>query len=369
MKIGILTFHYAYNYGAVLQCYALQEALKELGHEVFVIDYHQQDIENAYKLFRKKKIISKNPLLIVKNILKESLLTPYKLKRKKSFEDFITHNLNLTKRVSYGDIPDNLDVYIVGSDQIWNPKILGGKLDKAYLADFKFNTDDKILIAYAASSGHGKFGKQALEQLKTTAERLNSISVREENLQRIISSLTNKNVEIVLDPTLLVKKNVWNKFVNERLIKKKYILVYQVVNHPETLKIAKKLSKELKVEIIEIGSITRTKIKDIFSKRLTDSPAVFLNLIKHAECMVTTSFHGSAISAIFNTPFYTVDIKRKNDDRCSNLLEMLGLKNRFITSDFDFKFTLIDFTQTNNRLEQIKIKSVHFLEESINKIK
>lgn len=366
MKIGILTFHYAYNYGAVLQCYALQEALKEMGHEVSVIDYRQYDIANAYKLFRKKKILSKNPLLLVKNICKETVLSPFKLKRKRSFEEFIKQNLNLTRRVSYDEIPDDFDVYIVGSDQIWNPKILGGKLDKAYLADFAFARDGKILIAYAASSGPGKFNEQALAQLKETAERLDAVSVREENLWKTIDPLTQKKVEIVVDPTLLVNRNVWNKFVGQRLVQEKYILVYQVVNHPETLLTAKKLSRELGVKVIEIGAITRTKIKDIFTKRLADSPAVFLNLIKHAECMVTTSFHGTAISAIFNTPFYTIDINRKNDDRCANLLELLGQRNRFITSKFNENFTPVDFTKTNKILERIKTKSTLFLEEAIN---
>ena len=150
MKIGLLTFHCAHNYGAVLQCYALQETLISMGHEVEVINYRPKYLIASYKRFELHRFISLNLINSLKNSIKEALLAGRRFRRYKAFEEFITNRLNLSERVNANNIPSKYDIYIIGSDQIWNPKITKG-FDSVYWGQFKFPKERRRYIAYAAS--------------------------------------------------------------------------------------------------------------------------------------------------------------------------------------------------------------------------
>ena len=143
MKIGILTFHCAHNYGAVLQCYAMQEFLRSKGHDVEVINYRPNYLLKPYKIFNVKRFSSKKPIRILKGLILEFLLFPVRLKRFYGFENFINNKLILSKTVTKESIPSNYDIYIVGSDQIWNPKITKG-FDEIYFCRFPFEKGKKV---------------------------------------------------------------------------------------------------------------------------------------------------------------------------------------------------------------------------------
>ena len=150
MKIGILTFHCAHNYGAVLQCYAMQEFLRCKGHDVEVINYRPKYLLEPYKTFKVKRFLSKKPIRLSKGVIIEFILFPTRLKRFNGFEKFIKNRLSLSEKATCSSISPKYDVYIAGSDQIWNPKITHG-FDSVFFADFPFIKNMKKYISYAAS--------------------------------------------------------------------------------------------------------------------------------------------------------------------------------------------------------------------------
>ena len=201
MKIGILTFHCAHNYGAVLQCYALQEVLKRMGHTVEVMDYRPAFLKTAYDIVSFRRIYSRNPLKILKSLVSEFLCLPERIRRYKGFDSFIKNRL----RLSSPDIPSDCDVYIMGSDQIWNPGITQGF--------------DGVYFGYLPADSEKDYLQKALCNF-------DAVSVRETHLANLLQPLTEKKVSVVLDPTLLADSSVWNVFLGQRPMKRKYVLVY-----------------------------------------------------------------------------------------------------------------------------------------------
>ena len=133
MKVGIITFHRAWNYGAVLQCYALQQAIKDLGHDVMVIDYRQPAIEKCYQAFSLKGSIK--ALLKPGKYSEQGFL--YRNRIRKEFTEFRDRFFDLTAPCTQSSIPDDFDVYIIGSDQLWVPNWTGGYFDEVYFGNFK----------------------------------------------------------------------------------------------------------------------------------------------------------------------------------------------------------------------------------------
>ena len=140
MKIGILTFHCAHNFGAVLQTYALQEILKTMGHEVFIIDYRPKYIVDVYKIFNIRRFISKSPITSLKKTLNEILNFRNRIFCYYKFNRFIKSYINLSHERTVSNI---YDAYIIGSDQVWNPDITGGVFDKVFFAEFNFSKEKK----------------------------------------------------------------------------------------------------------------------------------------------------------------------------------------------------------------------------------
>ena len=218
-KIGILTFHCAHNYGAVLQCYALQETLKKMGHDVEVIDYRPQYLLSPYAVFNINRIKSNNPLKIIKRSIRETILLGVRLKRYYTFYQFIKNKLSLSSRITKYNIPESYDVYIMGSDQIWNPKITEG-FDPVYFGNFNFQKGSKKYISYAASMEANELNNQAKNTYKKFLKNFDSISVRENQLAELLQPLSEKNIETVLDPTLLADNQIWDNIAQKPDISK-----------------------------------------------------------------------------------------------------------------------------------------------------
>lgn len=362
MKIGILTFHCAHNYGAVLQCYALQETLKQMGHEVEVIDYRPQYLLSPYTILNKDRIISKNPLKFLKRIICEFLLLAVRLKRYKVFENFIQNNLILSSRVTKYNIPSYYDVYIMGSDQIWNPRITNG-FDPVYFGLFSFQKGNRKYIAYAASMETKILDDQTKNTYKNILNNFNYISVRETQLASLLQPLTNLKINVVVDPTLLTNTITWDKFVQKPNLNKKYVLVYQVRMSNATLRIANKIAKQINADVIEITANINIKFKRNILQ--CESPENFVNLIKYASYIITTSFHGTVFSIIFNKPFYCIKLDDGEDTRSMCLLNSVGLNNRMINKDDNPILSEIDYEVVNNKISNLRNESINFLISSI----
>ena len=357
MRIGILTFHCAHNYGAVLQCYALQETLKAMGHNVKVIDYRPDFLLNPYKIWNINR--NKDYNSFFKRLILECLTLHRGLVRCRAFDSFIKTRLNLTKEQT---IPSSFDAYIMGSDQIWNPQITKG-FHKPYFGYFNFPKENRKYIAYAASMEASSLTQEAKAFYMKALDNFNAVSVREKTLADLLQPLTSKKIETVLDPTLLANTNIWNSIVKRPLLNCKYVLVYQVRCDKNTRRIAQDIADQIGAKVIEITAWINWKFKKNVYQCC--SPEEFLGWIKYASCIVTTSFHGTAFSVIFNKPFYCVKLG-KGDTRATSLLHELGLENRMIEKTSSPNFRSIDYRQATMNLADLQNKSYQYLVSSLN---
>lgn len=368
-KIAILTFVNTVNYGAILQATALQYFLSKKNFEVNNLNYcvEHQGLENRplYKLILTKTW----------NIIK--LFLGYKRRLKKT-NKFIKSNLNLTERIIN---PDDLlkynnlyDCFIVGSDQVWNPKIIGK--DMSYFLSFA--SDRKMKISYAASFGLNSLPLDYFNNIYDPLKNFSSISVREKQGQNILNTMGIKS-EVVLDPTLLLSEDDWRYFYSEdRLIKEKYILCYFMpgnkVLEKKITEISDYLSKQTGYKIINIGKKEYSVLNIKRTNRVTDGPKEFLNLIVNSEYVLTNSFHGLAFSLNFNKKVYPFVERNFSEDislssRLISILELTGCKNRIIYSDSTYQDFLnikdIDFSKVNSILELNRSISSKFICDSL----
>lgn len=361
MKIGILTFHCAHNYGAVLQCYALQETLKEMGHDVEVIDYKPDYLIRPYKVFDIHRFLSRNPYLLLKRLIKEVLLLHTRTIHYTAFHSFISKRLHISTTINGKNIPADYDIYIFGSDQIWNPQISKG-FEPIYFGYLPFPKSTKKYVAYAASMECSSLSREYEIFYRNALENFDAISVRESALAKLLQPLTYKKIEVVLDPTLLIKSRIWMHLAKTPNINKKYVLVYQILHNERTATIAQSVAQQLNAMVIEIKS--PQKIYSSKHELACESPESFLGWIKNASCIITTSFHGTAFSIIFNRPFYSIALNGWGDSRSRSLLQSVGLEDRMITGENEPKFSKVDYSKANLKISGLREASLNFLIES-----
>jgi len=346
MKTGILTYHNTRNCGALLQAYALQKTLFNMGIDNDIIDYRCPKIDETYKLKKLKEI--KN----IKEFIKWTLTINAAKKSQKKFDEFKRQYLKLSEIYSSDTIikaNNSYDAFITGSDQVWNFNLNGN--DYTYLLNFA--SDDKIKLSYAASMGGENVGKENEKNFAKGLSRFSSVSVREKALKEYVDRILEIDSKLVLDPTLLLEKEEYNFGESTKIINKKYIFVYTIAATPNIEKVAKALSQKTGYPIIW-GHMSYRKKKGVINK--TDiSPDEFVNYIKNAEYVLTSSFHGMALSIVMEKQFfYDLDTKKQNNNsRLETLAEILGLQER------NMGINAVDFKQDINYLkikELLKIK-------------
>lgn len=360
MKIGILTFHRAHNFGAVLQAFALQQKLKEYDYHVEIIDYSPNYITKPYNFISLKAIKANNFKINILNFSYFLLFAKSYFKRRKKFNEFIKTNLTLSNNV-VSTIPKNYDAYIFGSDQIWNPNISNG-FDRIFFGNFETNLDAKKIV-YATSIGNYKIKNEDFDYLNNALKNFDYISVREKEIISYFQPLTDKKIETVLDPTLLFDSQFWSKTIVIPQVKEKYILVYQVRINDQFNKLAYEVARELKYKIIEIPAWFRFSYFN--NDYISSSPDEFLGLIKNAEYVITSSFHGTVFSVIFNKPFFFINLNDGSEERSINLLESLGLSNRIISKNSIIDFDDINYDLVNEKISRLRKKSIEFLINSL----
>lgn len=367
-KINIVTFQNALNYGAALQTYALNKFLCEKYPDYVIkdIDYRNKRISNSYKLITpiRKNVIKWFFLVLndIKNFSKN-------YKRMKSFKNFLNNNINFTspyKSEKYlkNNYPDS-DILITGSDQVWSTTIVG-ELSDIYTLNFGDKNTKRI--SYAASVGNANIILENKEDFKNKLSRLDFISVREEDAKEQLQKISNKHIEVVLDPTLLLKKDDWEHLLgNISSYGEKYILAYVVQPDLEYIKIVNDLSEKTGLKVIHFEK-TNPGYNNVIKSAYTEGPLEFVNYIKNAEYVVATSFHATVFSIIYNKNFFIVPNK-KTGARVINLLDKVGIKgrtfhdfNEFRNIDFNLKN---DWNKVNNKLEDERKKSINWLVNAI----
>lgn len=358
MKLGILTFHCAHNYGALLQCYALQEYLKSLGHDVYVIDYRPRYLVSDYQRFSIRYWISRNPVTTIKKFIRELKLCQIRARRYDNFAHFISTKLHLAPYNEGMDFSDYNAIFI-GSDQVWNKDFNGGKYDEVY---FGVNAKCSI-IPYAASNKLSSLSDEDAAFFKAQLPRYTAVGVREKRLQELLQPLSAQTIAHTVDPTLLAGTILTDSIKDERKVKEKYVLVYEIVEHPEVLMVAKTHANSHGYKVVLLNAYLMQAHMEIRDQEA--SPTDFVNYIRHAECIFTTSFHGTAISIILKKKFYCFRQNNNSDLRIESLLNILGLKDRFISFFSITDDKEIDYSYVYQRLAVNVAESKMFIDSAL----
>lgn len=358
-RIGIITYHRAINYGAILQAYALQRKIRELGFESVILDYRSDYLEKRHRK-RKMKYCK-----TFKDVLRYLLLSKnYNIKHDK-FRKFMAQYLKLSAPLyNLNDlerIEEDFDKIITGSDQVWNYKL--NNMDEAYFLNFVKDKSKKT--SYAASFGINKIPREYRKRYIELLRDFDSILIREKQGAQIINDLLNKEAKVVLDPTLLISKEEWFKLsCRMPSVNYKYILVYAFGNSENIINLAKNISKKTGYKIVQITTTYKKGVKIKYAKAV--GPAEFLYLFKNANYIITNSFHGTAFAINFNKEFFTELLPKSmgTNSRIEDILHLFKLEDRIISSsNIDWINKKIDYDRVNKLLEDERNKSIALLND------
>ncbi|MDD4509914.1 MAG: polysaccharide pyruvyl transferase family protein [Oscillospiraceae bacterium] len=363
IRTATVTYYNEYNYGAVLQTYALQKFLHSLGIDNKIVDYSERSTKILEKISCGKLRFA---LYAVKRNLK--LLVNYRsiINKRARFNAFVNDNLMLTDHYDSVEnliiTPPEVDLLIAGSDQIWN---LSSKLRKDFF--LMFGGDSVVRISYAASLGRYDFSLEQKRVLICAVSKFDYVSVRESEAVTYLNETGNINAELLVDPTLLLNDTEWKEIAISPNIKEKYILCYPLLYHTDIDGALKKLKKELDIKVVAISPDgTKCCYADITVK--DSGPAEFLGWVANAEYVVTSSFHGTVFSLLFKKPFVSYN-NAANSGRISNLLDLVGLSNRFNPADVPSKELTIPYDRVFEIVNKEREKSKSFFIKIVEEMK
>lgn len=364
-KVGIITLNAYCNYGNRLQNYALQKYIKNLSKDIIpeTIWYY----DNGLKV--KENQITKNNIrryIFNRKGFRDLVNSGkyfYDFIREYNFKKFSDEYINIVfDHKIKKDLNSRYDYFIAGSDQIWNPQNLDLKNEFLQFADRNKR------IAYAASFGVSEIKSNKVDLVKTGIEGIDFISVREYAGAKIVKDLTGKEVPVLVDPTLLLTTDEWDKIIERPVwyCDEKYILVYFL----------SKLPNKIKKDIHNLSEKYKLKIVDLMDRENIDyycsPPSEFLYLIKNCSLMYTDSFHGTVFSILNKKPFVVSsreNVSMNMDSRIDTLLSIFHLENRKISKDNNYKIANpmeIEFPDVEAILERERQRSKEFLCKALN---
>lgn len=377
-KIGIITFHASHNCGSMLQAYALQSTLTRLGYTNEIINFSNAGSREMYSILPKihfcRRGIRGRISLWFKSLGYYSLL-----KRQSEFYvSFLSQYLHLTEKEYRSDEElknESFDFthYITGSDQVWN--ICCKDADTAYYLDFVIE-GKKIALAVSTGATILKNVAKDISIYERLVESFDAISVRERNSVKQFQELSGRNdIELLIDPTLLFTQKDWeSQFdLSKPIVQGDYIFYYAFHYSHEVNAIVKQIAQTLHIPVIIIDArawgVNNCK-KDGLTLCEKSGPIAFLNLMKYAKIVLTTSFHGTVFSVIFRRIFWFIDSTMHNecDDRASTLLDQLGLTDRMIDGKALLQRNFCsrpDYSGIEDRINQLQDKEISFLEKNL----
>lgn len=359
-RIGIITFHASHNYGSMLQAYALSVALKELGHDVEVINFRS--------LAQKMVYIKPHKYWDISNI-KSRLLFPIlffrTLKKWKKYESFMKSEMPLSEEINYFEdirrliLEKEYDAVITGSDQIWNINCTDFNI--GYLLPFTIPCKK---IAYAPSVGHLQLTNADL-LFKSALSDYDFISVRESSSAEVLSDLLKKTVYTVPDATWLMPLEIYDRMSYDRpIVNGKYLFYYRPqLEYKESGKI---LEFSRMHGLKAVCSNTVSSFNPSFKNQNDAGPKEFLNLIKYANIVCGYSMHMIIFSLLFHKPFYV--ISENQDIRIKDLLKYFGLENRIVSSSNimnEHNVKDIDWRKVDAKITELRTIAANYLLEAI----
>ncbi len=348
MNIAIITlYHESENYGGLFQAYALQKYLDTIGNSVVQIDYEKEEKKSIHGFFNKinkygmlycARRCFEIPLSMHRGRYDNNILEKYYnlVARKKNkfaeFRNMIPHT-ELYNINTISEIGEKYDMYVAGSDQVWNPEYW---CDSYFLKFVK----GKRKVAIAASTGVEKISKKHESYLRQCLQGFEYISVREYKSQTCIAPYCDKDISVVIDPVFLLDVSEWKKIEHKYdLGIENYIFCYLLGKEKKIHKKIRKISKKLGLPVVYLCFSQPKYYKDeceFGDIRLYDvGPREFIYLLRNSQYVVTDSFHGTAFSILFNKQFWTLPRYhlgiKKSSNRIKTILEMLDIKKRLIS--------------------------------------
>lgn len=380
--VGVVSLFYnSTNYGGVLQSYALVEVLNFLDVNTYQICYQRISIASKrrfLKLFNPLKLCRfiKNKIRKFKNRKTIEKVSAIAAKRFKPFALFVNANIPKTdKAYNQNTIKETLndtDIFVTGSDQVWNVNYY----DEIYRLDFVPQT--KYKFSYAAGVSSGELTKKQKYIFQKSLSTYDSISVREREAVNILQPLSDKKIEWVLDPTLLLSREKWDNVCANRKIEESYIFCYFLgslsIDNGKIIEFAHK--RGLKVVMMPYLTGTSCDDSDFGDYKIYDAaPQDFISLIKYAEYVFTDSFHATVFSHIYKKNFFVFNragLKSMND-RIYSLTSLFDTQDRFC--DTKEKISLkyiegllpINYDRLFPKFEEMKEKSINFLKDNLKK--
>lgn len=358
MRIGIVTYHNASNYGAVLQTYALQEAIKKINQDVEIIDYDNRFIAKGLDVIRLEPTA-----LGLYHCVHDIIHLKERKEKVRKFKKFFLEKYNLSVKVAKEELLDGALKYemgVSGSDQIWNP-LLAGHTDEIYFLAFP---GIGKRISYASSFGAYKFdNEKENNKISEYLSKYKSISIRDNPM--LLKNVLGVNAYSHCDPTLLLSKDEWAEKLNIGSSAEKYILVYALTKAKELIDKAGAIGKKLDLAVKVIGESWYTG-KNI--EYIADAgPVEFVSAFYNASSIITNSFHGTAFATNFGIPFISV-INEKSPERAQSYLNAIRAEDRLKRLE-DINAGQLDFGNANYavNLNRLRDNSMKYLDAVINK--
>ena len=348
ISVYTLTFQFANNYGAVLQAFALEKYLENLGCTVQIIDYWPTYAEKRCHWY---SAIKQN--FSIRNML----LLPVFISSQYKFSKFKKKYLNLTQKCSSIQEVEALravDLVIVGSDQVWNPQLLE-EIDDVYYLNFRTTS---IKASYAASGGQDFFSDDEVSKFSELIKGIDFVSVRESGFCRLLQNHGIGKACVNIDPVFLLPEDIYEKIARRPYVLNKgnYIVTYYSDKQGITEALSKKLSS--RINFAPIYSVGKFLNKNGLRGTRNLTVEEFLGSIADADYVVNSSFHAVAFSIIFKKQFYAVNAGDRSE-RILSLLEKLNLKDRYVNSIEEIEmidYKDIDYVEVEKRLvEEVSI--------------
>jgi len=365
MRVGIVTFHHANNYGSVWQVHALCEHLNATGQSAAIIDYRSAAIEKAMRGWRWRDFgLDRRDR--------------YQRRLEKRFRGFRRKQLLLTAKAypspeALRDDPPEMDAYITGSDQVWNPTYTGGRLDPGYFLDF--GPPGVRRVAYAVSLGSGTLAERHHAEFARRVSCFDAISLREATAVPLLRQVAGVEAGTVLDPVLL-KGLPDSLALRPKAARRRYLFAFRTNRDPFIDATVNALSRQLglRAYLATAYSSARARGREgMRAKQVCPTPCEWLGWIRHADLVVTNSFHATACSLLFRRDFLVAEIvteARETNARMHDLLETIGLADRMVsaataTRPAELARAPIDWDAVHDAIDRLRGRSSEFLRHAL----
>lgn len=374
MRIGILTFQRAYNCGAALQAWSLRTVLERMGHTVEFPTCNSVGDERRWNCLPSGIYWMTHFLRALRAMLSFVYHFPAHLlsipcvdimhARYQTFRKRFLPERDCTPQ----DFSKYFDIIVAGSDQIWTERIVG---TEAPLFFGEWEANGIPLISYAASCGDGEVPETTMNRLRKDLTRFSHISVREAALQKRLEDLTGRSIAHVLDPTLLMSAQDYDEIAEGEVPQEPYLFMYILMREEPYVKAARELAKRLGVRCVIASCYVCTRWKKLPEQVLSISPDRLVQYVRHAKYVLTSSFHGTALSVVFRKPFLSFSFQKRNMtlSRIGSLLHLIGCEERLMCPDRDInemrEILSLPLPDYSSALEHERAKSLAWLESTL----